>query len=130
MVKSHINRVFNDDNIKSNVLKFVDDPNVFRKVHNYGDKQHLQNDLDKVVKWSEKWQMLLHFGSCKCLHRGCGNLDVSYTMGDTITTVKVKDIISYKEIYLIMHLHKAIVRPHLEYQLYSTLETISYEGHI
>ena len=22
-----------------------------------GDKQHLQNDLDRLVKWSEKWQM-------------------------------------------------------------------------
>ena len=30
-----------------------------------GDKQHLQNDLDKLVKWYEKWQMLLNFGKCK-----------------------------------------------------------------
>ena len=43
-----------DDNITSNVLKFADDTKVFRRVNNDGDKQHLQNDLDKVVKWSEK----------------------------------------------------------------------------
>ena len=42
-----------DDNIKCNVLKFVDDTKVFRKVNTDGDKQHLQNDLDRLVKWSE-----------------------------------------------------------------------------
>ena len=47
-----------DDNITSNVLKFVDGTKVFRKVSTDGDEQHLQNDLDKLVKWFEKWQML------------------------------------------------------------------------
>ena len=56
---------------------------VFRKVNNDGDKQHLQNDLDKLVKWSEKWQMLLNFGKCKCQHTGTSVLD---------TTIKEKDL--------------------------------------
>ena len=43
-----------DDNITSNIPKFAHDANVFRKVSNDSDKQHLQNDLDKLVKWSEK----------------------------------------------------------------------------
>ena len=60
--------------IKSNVVKFSDETQVFRRVNNDGDKQHLQNDLDKLVEWSEKWQMLLNFGQCKCLHTGHGNL--------------------------------------------------------
>ena len=50
-----------DDNITSNIMKFANDTKVFRKVNNDGDKQHLQNDRDKLVKWSEIWQMLLHF---------------------------------------------------------------------
>ena len=37
-----------DDNIISNVLKFADDTKVFRRVNNDGDKQHLQNGLDKL----------------------------------------------------------------------------------
>ena len=36
-----------DDNITSNILKFVDDTKVFRRVNYDGDKQHLQNDLNK-----------------------------------------------------------------------------------
>ena len=46
-----------DDNITSNVLKFANDTKVFRRVNNDGNKQHLQNYLDRLVKWSEKWQL-------------------------------------------------------------------------
>ena len=82
------------DSITSNVLKFADDTKLFRKVNTNVDKQHLQNDLDRLVKWSEKWQMLFNFGKCKCLHTGHRNMNVNYKMGDTVlgTTVKEKDL--------------------------------------
>ena len=32
------------------------------RVSSDSDKQHLQNDLDKLVKCSEKWQMLFNLG--------------------------------------------------------------------
>ena len=56
--------------------------------------KHLQNDLDKLVKWSEKWQMLFNFGKCKCLHTGHRNLHVNYDMRDTVlcTTEIEKDL--------------------------------------
>ena len=84
----HINDL--DNNITSNLLKLADDTKVLRRVNNDGDKQHLQNNLEKLVKWSEKWQMLFKFGKCKCLHTGHGNLDVNYKMGDTV--LKEKDL--------------------------------------
>ena len=54
-------------------------------------KQHLQNDVEQLVKWSAKWQML-YFGECNCLHTAHEKLDVNYKMGDTVlgTTVKEK----------------------------------------
>ena len=70
-----------EDDISSKVLKFADDTKVFRKVTNDTDKQSLQDDLDKLVKWSEKWQMLLNFWKCKCIHIGHGNMDEEYKMG-------------------------------------------------
>ena len=33
---------------------------------------------------AEKWQELLNFGKCKCLHTRHGNLDVSYKLEDTV----------------------------------------------
>ena len=127
-----------EDDISSKVLKFADDTKVFRKDTNDTDKQSLQDDLDKLVKWSEKWQMLLNFGKCK----------EEYKMGDAVLgrTTQEKDLgvtfsadmkvseqcgiaaskgnpilglirrtIRYKEKQLIVPLYKAIVRPHLEY---------------
>ena len=70
-----------EDDISSKVLKFADDTKVFRKVTNDTDKKNLQDDLDKLVKWSEKWQMLFNFGKCKCIHIGHGNMDEEYKMG-------------------------------------------------
>ena len=83
-----------EDDISSKVLKFADDTKVFRKVTNDTDKQSLQDDLDKLVKWSEKWQMLLNFWKCKCIHIGHGNMDGEYKMGDAVLgrTTQEKDL--------------------------------------
>ena len=54
----------------------------------------LQDTIDKLVKWSEKWQMLFDFWKCKCLHTEHGNTGMNYKMGGTILskTVKEKDL--------------------------------------
>ena len=82
------------DDTSSKVLKFADDTKVFRKVTNDTDKQNLQDDLDKLVKWSEKWQMLLNFGKCKRIHIGHGNMDEEYKMRDAVLgrTTQEKDL--------------------------------------
>ena len=66
--------------------------NCSEKAKEIGDKQNLQDDIDKLVKWSEKWQMLFNFGKCKCLHTWPGNTGMNYEMGGTIKTVKEKDL--------------------------------------
>ena len=83
-----------EDDISSKVLKFADDTKVFRKVTNDTDKQRLQDDLDKLVTFSEKLQILLHFGKCKCIHIGHGNMDEEYKMGDVVLgrTTQEKDL--------------------------------------
>ena len=73
-----------EDDISSKVLKFAGDTKVFRKVTNDTDKESLQDDLDKSVKWSEKLQMLFNFGKCKCIHIGHGNMNKEYKMGDAV----------------------------------------------
>ena len=80
-----------EDDISSKVLKFADDTKVFRKVTNVTDKQTLQDDLNKLVKWSDKWQMLLNFGKCKCIHLGHGNMDEEYKMGDGVLSRTTKE---------------------------------------
>ena len=83
-----------EEGVTGKILKFADDTKLFRKVKEIGDKQNLQDDIDKLVKWSEKWQMLFNFGKCKCLHTGSGNTGMNYEMGGTVLskTVKEKDL--------------------------------------
>ena len=128
-----IYRNYLEDDISSKVHKFADDAKLFRKVTNETDKQSLQDDLDKLVKWSEKWQIVLTFRKYKCIHIGHGNVDEKYKMGDAVlgrntqekdlgvtfsADMKVSEqcgsccfglIIMYKEKHLIVPMYKAIV---------------------
>ena len=83
-----------EEGVTGKILKFADDSKLFRKAKEIGDKQTLQYSIDKLVKWSEKWQMLFNFGKCKCLHTVSGNTGMNYDMGGTILskTVKEKDL--------------------------------------
>ena len=54
----------------------------------------IQDDIDKLVRWSEKWQMLFNIGKCKYLHTGPGTTGKNYEMEGTILskTGKEKDL--------------------------------------
>ena len=80
-----------EEGVTGNILKFADDTKLFRKTKEIEDKQKLQDDIDKLVRWSEKWQMLFNFGKCKCLHTGPGNTGMNYEMGGTILSKTVKE---------------------------------------
>ena len=80
-----------EEGVTGTILKFADDTKLFRKVKEIGDKHNLQDDIDKVVKWSEKWQMLFNFGKCKCLLTGSRNTGMNYEMGGTILSKTVKE---------------------------------------
>ena len=77
-----------------NILRCADDTKLFRKTKEIGDQQKLQDYIDKLFRWSEKWQMLFNFGKCKCLHTGLENTGMNYEMGGNILskTVKEKDL--------------------------------------
>ena len=73
-----------EEGVTGNILKFADDTKLFRKTKDIGDKQKLQDDIDILVRRSEKWQMLFNFGKCKCLHTGPEHTGMNYEMGGTI----------------------------------------------
>ena len=82
-----------DEGVIGKILTFADDTKLY-KTKDIGDKKKLQDDIDKLVRWSEKLQMLLNFGKCKYLHTRPGNTGINYEMGGTILseTVKEKDL--------------------------------------
>ena len=61
-----------EEGVTGNILKFADDTKLFRKTKEIGGKK-LQDDIDKLVRWSEKLQMLFNFWKFKCLYTRPGN---------------------------------------------------------
>ena len=48
----------------------------------YGGDQ-LQADITRLVKWSETWQMSFNIDTCKAIHLGHNNRQITFNMGQT-----------------------------------------------
>ena len=46
----------------------ADKSELFRKVRSNENTGNLQDDLDILVTWLEKWKMIFYFDKCKHLH--------------------------------------------------------------
>ncbi len=58
------------ESVVSDVFLFADDTKIFRVIKSEEDQETLQNDLDKLNEWSEKWLLKFHPAKCKHMHIG------------------------------------------------------------
>ena len=63
------------ENIESICHVFADDTKIYNTTEN---KATLQNDLNKLYEWSEKWQLSFNASKCKCIHYGSKNPKYTY----------------------------------------------------
>ena len=54
-----------DSNLLSSVLKFADDTKVFGRVNSDKDREVLQQDLHRLMNWSDRWQCPSMLASAK-----------------------------------------------------------------
>ena len=54
--------------VTGKILKFADDTKLFRKTKEIGDKQKLQDDIDKLVRWSENGRCYSILGNVNVYH--------------------------------------------------------------
>ena len=66
--------------VNSNVQMFVDDTKTFTTVELQEDSCKIQNDIDALLEWSQKWLLRFNAGKCKTL--GSNNPKCLYKMGD------------------------------------------------
>ena len=69
-----------DQEVNSHLLKFADDTKIFRPIKTADDQQTLQEDLDKLCQWAQKWQMKFNTSKCKVIHFGRNNQHLPYQM--------------------------------------------------
>ena len=67
-----------DDNLDSSLVKFADDTKIYRRINSNQDAQKLQDDINTMQSWSERWQMKFNPEKCKCVHFGHGNPGFTY----------------------------------------------------
>ena len=57
-------------NILSEVYMFADDTKIFNIIKSPEDQEILQDDLDTLSMWSDKWLLKCHPEKCKVMHLG------------------------------------------------------------
>ena len=82
------------DQIRSTVKTFTDDTKIFRALHEPEVYTYLQDDLDRLVEWSQLWPLHFNDSKCKVLHMGNSNPSHSYTMSNIplTRTAEEKDL--------------------------------------
>uniref|UniRef100_K7EZW8 Reverse transcriptase domain-containing protein n=1 Tax=Pelodiscus sinensis TaxID=13735 RepID=K7EZW8_PELSI len=70
-----------DSHIESTLIKFADDTKMGGVTTALEDRAIIQNDLDKLEKWSEVNKMKFNKDKCKVLHLGRNNQFHTYRMG-------------------------------------------------
>ena len=131
-----------DYGVRNCILKFADDTKVFGKVSMKFEQTQLQEDINKLIRWSEEWQMLFNTSKCKVMHFGRTNSHAEYFM-NTQKLEKTLELFShnlkvssqctqaynkaskilgminrnivYRSKSILVPLYKSLVRPHLEY---------------
>jgi hypothetical protein len=69
---------------KSYVKIFADDTKIFNAIKSSDDATILQEDINKLVDWSEKWQLPFNMSKSKILHYGRNNPENEYLIGETV----------------------------------------------
>ena len=59
--------------VSSNVILFANDTKPYSHVERQEDCHTLQEDINKLVNWSEKWLLRFNTEKCKVLHFGHNN---------------------------------------------------------
>ena len=69
--------------INSDISKFADDTKIGRPIKNIDDARMLQDYLNRLYEWSEKWQMQFNVNNYSIMSVGKGNRPVDYILNDT-----------------------------------------------
>ena len=73
-----------DCGLETKISKFADDTKIFHEVSSSSEHVKIQSDLQKLVEWSNTWQMKFNADKCKVLHFGRKNEQFNYKINDTV----------------------------------------------
>ena len=65
---------------------FADDVKIMKRIEQRKDCMMLQDDLNKIFEWSQRWDMEFNTGKCKVLRisKRTKRIEAEYKMGDAV----------------------------------------------
>jgi len=83
-----------DTGLINELLKFADDTKVFGKVTDGSDRKSIQDDLNRLVNWADRWKKEFNVKKCKLTQVGKDKVNFKYTMkGNTLQETSLeKDV--------------------------------------
>ena len=69
------------DGLQCDGKLFADDAKIFHNINSTEDRKKLQEDLDKLQHWSERWLLNFNRDKCKVMSFGARNPKYTYFMG-------------------------------------------------
>ena len=72
-----------DEGVTGIISKFADDTKIANTVVSSEQKKEMQNNLDKLSEWGQRWQMSFNENKCKVMHIGYRNDKTIYFLNGT-----------------------------------------------
>ena len=86
------------DGVRNTLKLFADDSKIYKTIKSHQDALELQNDLDCLMSWSDRWQLRFSVNKCKVLHMGLTNMQHRYTMRYGNDKVALSEVESEKDL--------------------------------
>ena len=71
-----------DSGISSDISKYADDMKIDRLIRSHFDVNALQENLDRMNEWTDRWQMQVNIKKCKVFSVGGDNSQNRYTINN------------------------------------------------
>ena len=118
----------------SNVKIFADDTKVYNKIDNSDNVKYLQNAIDELYLWTQKWLLMFNKEKCKILHLGKNNKKNEYFIGSDNDRIKLdttdleKDLGIHIDPDLNFKKHIKNIVKKASYSKYKTLKNFTYRS--
>ena len=86
------------DKITSMVHLFADDTKISLRLTNQNQTNDLQNDIDRLNEWSDRWKLRFNIAKCKTMHIGYHNDKHIYQMGSGDSLMDLSQVTSEKDL--------------------------------
>ena len=87
--------------LQSIVKLFADDTKMYRTIVDKNDETILQNDIDQIAAWSERWQIPFNVNKCKVLKVGKNDQNVKDSMGTLEGRIELEQVQYEKDLGVI-----------------------------